>query len=87
MVQFEPRNPLAIRKHSRLAEALQFTAIEKGLENILLDLLVACGDALQFLAQRSEVLHSLVDAVILFDIVGRCFDAEHVVVSRRSKHP
>ena len=75
-----PGYPLPIRKHGRLGEAPQFAAIEEGLQNVLLDFLVAGGDALQFLTQWNQVLDALVDVVVLLDIVGRGFDTEHVVV-------
>src|ERR1700680_5322784 len=80
MVQFEPRNPLAIKKHGRLTEAAQFTTVEKRFEDVLLYLLITRGYALQFLAQGSQVLHSLVDAVILFDIVVGGFAKKHIVI-------
>jgi len=81
MVRFESRNPLAIVQHGRLAEASEFAAIQERLKDALLDVLIAGGDALQFLAEGSQVLHALVDVVVLFDIIGRRFDAKHIVVS------
>ena len=80
MVQCESGNALAIGQESWLAEASQFAAIEKGFQDVLLHLLVAGGDALHFLAQGNEIVYRFVDVVVLVDIVGCGFDAQHVVV-------
>jgi hypothetical protein len=55
------RIQLEIGKHGRPGEASQFAAIAKRLQDALLDILVARGNSLNFLAQRNRILHGLVD--------------------------
>lgn len=66
MIQLEAGNALAIGEHGRLAKTAQFAAIEEGLLNVLLYLLMAGGYALQFFAEGDQVFHCHSYTVVLW---------------------
>jgi hypothetical protein len=60
--------------------ARQVAAIDEGLHNVLLYVQVVVVDRRQRIAQRGEVLHRLVDAIIV-DVVARRLGAQNEVIA------
>ena len=69
IVQFQSRNPFTATKHGGLRELAQLTAVDKGLQDVLLYGEIIVTDSHQLLMEFWEVLHGFLDPVV-GDVVG-----------------
>src|SRR6266436_4787880 len=80
IVELEARNAFADRGDGGLGEPLELTAIDKRLEDILLDIQVTVVDRRELVAQRGKMLDSLIHSVVGHVVAG-CFGPEDQVVA------
>lgn len=64
IVELETRNAFAGRGDGGFGQPLELTAIDKCLENILLDIQIIVIDCGELVAQRRKMLDSLVHSVV-----------------------
>jgi hypothetical protein len=75
VVELEAGNAFAGRRDGGRGEPLQLAAVNKRLENVLLDIQVAVVDCGELVAQGGEVLDGLVETIVV-DVVARRFGAK-----------
>jgi len=80
VVKLETGNAFAGRRDSGRGEPLQLAAVNKRLENVLLDIQVAVVDRVELVAQCGEVLDGLVETIVV-DVVARRLGAKDAVVT------
>src|SRR5271165_428952 len=80
IVELEARNAFAGRGDGGLGKPLELTAIDKRLEDILLDVQVIVIDRSKLVAQGRKVLHGLVHSVVGHVVAG-CLGPEDQVVA------
>ena len=80
MVELEAGDALSGRRDGRFGELAQLTAIDKGLQDVLLNIEIIVVDGRKRVAERGEVLHRLLDAVVI-DVVAGSFGAQHQVIA------
>ena len=79
IVELEARNAFAGRGDGGLGQPLELTAIDKRLEDILLDVQVIVIDRGELVAQGRKVLDSLVHAVVGQVVAGGLGPEDQVV--------
>ena len=80
VVELQAGDALSRRRDRRFCEFSQLAAIDEGLHNVLLYVQVVVVDRRQRIAQRGEVLHRLVDAIVV-DVVARRLGAQNEVIA------
>src|SRR5215471_14323213 len=75
VIELESRNALAIGQNGGLSELQQLPAIDKGFQDVLLDVVIPIDDGREFVAKNRQVLNRFADAVV-GHIVGRGFSPE-----------
>ena len=80
IVQLQTRNPFAATKHGGLGELAQLTAVDKGLQDVLLYGEIIVADAHQLLMEFWEVLHGFLDPVV-GDIIGGGLGAQAEMIA------
>src|SRR5258707_12783023 len=81
MVQFESGNALAMGPQSWFRQFSELSSIQKRLQDVLLHILIALGDTLQFFSQGNKVFYSLIDVVVSFHIIAGSFESEHIMIA------
>ena len=79
IIELEPRNAFAGRGEGGFGQPLELTAIDKRLEDILLDIQIIVVDRGELVAQGRKVLDSLVDAVVGHVVAGGLGPEDQVV--------
>jgi len=69
IIQFQTGNPFARGKHCGPCQLAQLTAIDKGLQDVLLYGEIIVADSHQLLLELWEILHSFLDPVV-GDVIG-----------------
>src|SRR5882724_4556859 len=69
IVQFQTRNAFTATKDGGLRQLAELTAINKGLQDVLLYGEIVVADAHQLLMELWQVLHGFLDSVV-GDVVG-----------------
>jgi hypothetical protein len=80
VIELEARNTLSGRGDRRFRKFSQLTAIDKGLQDVLLHVEIVVVDGRHGLAEDRKVFHRFVDAVIL-DVVACRFCPENEVIA------
>src|SRR5215467_13795358 len=80
MIQLQARNTFAVGKHRRLRQCTQLSAVNKGFQDVLLDIVVVVDYRSQPPPKFGEVLDGFVDAVVVH-VVGSWLSAEQNVVA------
>jgi hypothetical protein len=80
IVELEARNAFAGRGDGGFSQPSELTAIDKCLENILLDIQVIVINRGELVPQRGKMLDSLVHSVVGHVVPG-CFGTEDQVVA------
>ena len=70
MIEFQTGDAFAVGQDGGLSELAQLAAVDKSLQDVLLDVEISVGDGGEPFTQVRQVLNSFLDAVI-GDIVGR----------------
>src|ERR687892_269182 len=71
MIELQARNAFAARQDGRLAQLLQLAVIDKGLQDVLLDVQVGVDDRGLLLAKGGEMVDRLRDCVVPNVVGGR----------------
>lgn len=71
MVEFEARDPFAVGEEGGLAEPAQLAAVDKGFQDVLLDVEIIIHDGGEFVAQFREMGDGLFDSRIGHIVGGR----------------
>ena len=81
MIQFESGNPFAIGSQSWFTQLSELSSIQKGLQDILLHILMALGDTLQLFSQGNEIFYCLIDAVVSVHIIAGRFESQYIMIA------
>ena len=80
VVELEAGNAFAGRRDGGRGEPLQLAAVNKRLENVLLDIQVSVVDRGELVAQGREMLDGFVETIVV-DVVARRLGAKDAVVT------
>jgi len=80
MIEPQTRNPFAVGEDRGLAELAELAAIDKGFENVLLNVEVVVYDGGKLLSQFGKLVDGFVDSVV-GNVVGGRLGAEQEMIA------
>lgn len=80
-VQPQSRDALSRGIDGGSRELTQLSSVDKGLENVLLDIEIVLGNVVKLLSECGKILHGLSDAIILVDVVGGGLGSQYPFIS------
>ena len=80
VIELEAGDPLSAGKDSGLGQFPQLAAVHKGLQDVLLDVVVVVDDRRHLLVQFREMFNGFLAAIVV-DVVGSRLGAEQNVIA------
>ena len=80
IVQFQAGNAFTAGKHGGLGQLLQLASVDKGFQDVLLDVEVVVADGRQPVSQLGQVFHRLFDPIV-GDVIGSRLGAQAQVIA------
>src|SRR5215472_15511803 len=80
MIQLQAGNAFAIGQQGRLGKLAELGAIDKGFQNVLLNVEVVIHDGSKLLSQYGKMFDGFVDGVVI-DIIGGRFGPQQEVIA------
>ncbi len=71
MVEFQAWEALAVGKPAGLGQLAQLPTVDKGLQDVLLDILIVVDDLGHSLPESREIFDVLIDAIVVNVVSGR----------------
>jgi hypothetical protein len=80
VIELEAWDPLSTGKDRRLGQFPQLPAVDKGLQDVLLDVVVVVDDLRHPVSKPGKVLNVFVDAIVVH-VIGSRFGSQYPVVT------